>query len=543
MGFDLGKLLEDVSMLDTNREQIEYIPREKICSDPNNFYLLGGIEELAANIALCGLQQPVRLRKHPSEDGLYMIVSGHRRMAAMELLYQDDPERWEEVPCIVEADNVVSPALQQLRLIYANANTRTMTSAELGEQAAQVEKLLYQLKEEGYDFPGRMRDHVAEAVNQSKTKLARLKVIREKLAKCWLPSYRADVIKEATAYTLAQLPKEWQEILWGVHKEKPQCAYQSTVENESRRMSYIAELQCTHGCECGCQNVTAMMIRNAKETCNYCTGCCFDCSYLRTCKSSCSLANAKKKELKATEKAATQAAADEQKERDRPYIDFARSVYERVGKARFLSGATVEELYKAMGCLYAVTDEAKQRKLESGDAVFTRNTPLPFGYSFYPEAARRLCSVADALHCSIDFLLGRTENVSNLDTMPEPKKQVSKLDTVWNAGDPKEPGGYILLMKVDPYAPVQTEIWSWTGEMWEDAIGAYNPEVDGEILGWIPLPKLSEKPEFVGNGACITGLSPTGHCGAAACCSTEFACCSQCDEPCNCKCGFLPEDR
>lgn len=265
MGFDLGKLLEDVSMLDTNREQIEYIPREKICSDPNNFYLLSGIEELAANIALCGLQQPVRLRKHPSEDGLYMIVSGHRRMAAMELLYQDDPERWEEVPCIVEADNVASPALQQLRLIYANANTRTLTSAEQGEQAEQVTKLLYQLKEEGYEFPGRMRDHVAEAVNVSKTKLARLKVIREKLAKCWLPSYRADVIKEATAYTLAQLPKEWQEILWGIHKEKPQYAYQNTVENQSRRMSYIAELQCTHGCACGCQNVTSMMIRNFRR--------------------------------------------------------------------------------------------------------------------------------------------------------------------------------------------------------------------------------------------------------------------------------------
>ena len=58
-----------------------------------------------------------------------------------------------------------SPELQQLRLIYANANTRTMTGAELAEQAAQVEKLLYQLKEQGYEFPGRMRDHVAQALS------------------------------------------------------------------------------------------------------------------------------------------------------------------------------------------------------------------------------------------------------------------------------------------------------------------------------------------------------------------------------------------
>ena len=541
MAFDLSDLLKDVSNLDTNREQIEYIPLEKLYNDPNNFYLLTGVEELAANISLCGLQQPIRVRKHPSEEGQYMLVSGHRRRAAVNLLAQDDPQRWTKVPCIIEADEVPQ-ALQQLRLIYANANTRTMTSAELGEQAAQVEKLLYQLKEEGYDFPGRMRDHVAEAVNQSKTKLARLKVIREKLAGCWKAAYRSDTIKEATAYALAQLPKEWQEIIWGIHKEKPQYAYQNTVEKESRRMSYIAELQCTHGCEGGCQNVTAMMIRNAKAVYDYCTGCCFDCSNLRTCKSSCSMAAAKKKELKAVEKAANQAAADAQAERDKPYIDFVRSVYERVGKARHTAGVTVEELYQAQGRIYAVTDEAKQRKLESGAAEFSRYTSLPLGATLYPSDAQKLCAVADILHCSIDYLLGREENVSKLDTNPEPEVNVSNSDTEWQTGAPEKSGEYILLLKLDPTAPIRTEKWEWTGCYWEDWSGPFDSDIDGEILGWIPMPKLPENHKFTGNGACITGLSPTGHCGAAACCSTEYACCSQCDEPCNCKCGFLPED-
>mgnify|MGYP006898665938 CR=1 FL=1 len=57
------------------------------------------------------------------------------------MLAQDNPERWSEIPCIVEADDA-SPALQQLRLIYANANTRKMTDAEISEQAQQVEKLI-----------------------------------------------------------------------------------------------------------------------------------------------------------------------------------------------------------------------------------------------------------------------------------------------------------------------------------------------------------------------------------------------------------------
>ena len=176
--FDLADVLKGVPNLGTSKKQLEYIKRELIDPDPNNFYSLTGIEELAANIQLCGLQQPILVR--PIDGGRYMVVSGHRRRAAIELLAADDPEKWEEISCLVERDEA-SPELQQLRLIYANANTRTMTGAELAEQAAQVEKLLYQLKEQGYEFPGRMRDHVAQAISVSKSKLARLNVIRSKL--------------------------------------------------------------------------------------------------------------------------------------------------------------------------------------------------------------------------------------------------------------------------------------------------------------------------------------------------------------------------
>ena len=132
MAFNLADVLKDVSASDTGREQIEYIPLSQIDEDPNNFYQLNGLDELAANIAFCGLQQPIRVRQ--KEDGRYIIVSGHRRRAAVAMLAEEDPERWQEVPCIVERD-AVSPSLQQLRLIYANANTRKMSPAEIDQQA------------------------------------------------------------------------------------------------------------------------------------------------------------------------------------------------------------------------------------------------------------------------------------------------------------------------------------------------------------------------------------------------------------------------
>ena len=212
MAFDLGELLKDVSKSDT-REQIEYIKLGLIDGDEQNFYELSDVESLANNIATIGLQQPLRVRPHPTVDGRYMAVSGHRRRAALQLLVKDDPEKWDEVACIVDRDTV-SPALQQLRLIFGNANTRKMSSADLSEQAAQVEQLLYQLKEDGYEFPGRMRDHVAQVVQTSKTKLARLKMIRDNLAPCWQPDYKKDVLGESSAYELSRMSLAWQNLLF-----------------------------------------------------------------------------------------------------------------------------------------------------------------------------------------------------------------------------------------------------------------------------------------------------------------------------------------
>ena len=85
MAFNLADILKDVSNPGTGREQIEYIPLNQIDEDPDNFYQLSGIAELADNIALCGLQQPIRVRQ--KEGGRYVIVSGHRRRAALEMLW------------------------------------------------------------------------------------------------------------------------------------------------------------------------------------------------------------------------------------------------------------------------------------------------------------------------------------------------------------------------------------------------------------------------------------------------------------------------
>lgn len=535
MAFDLASVLAGVSESDTGREQIEYIRLDLIDQDPNNFYQLSGVEELAANIELCGLQQPIRVRKHPTEAGRYMIVSGHRRRAAVEQLAKDDPERWREIACIVEQD-AVSPSLQQLRLIYANSNTRKMSPAEISEQAVQVEKLLYQLKEEGYEFPGRMRDHVAEAVGASKSKLARLKVIRENLAAVWRDAWTGELIGESVAYNLAQMPKSWQTVIHNVWGEKPKSLYADAVAKAKGKFQNVTKIQCQYGLDL-CEHTVTMMEKNCKEL-HYapCTGCCFDCSSLQTCKSCCPQAKTKQNELKAVAKKADFDAKLRQEERDRPASEFARLVWQRVGLARKRSGVSIKDLVSARGegVYNASYDDPKQEKMERGDGNYSPISTISFGYNLRACDMMPVVAVADVLNCSVDYLLGRTEN-------PEMafEKNVSKAGT-WQTGDPAEPGDYILMLM--PYqSTVQYELWHWEDDGWEDDIGEYNPDIDGEILGWIPMPEMSEKSHSSLNYSCKTGMSPSGHCGSAAACAEPADCCLNCDKDCNLRCGWAED--
>ena len=68
----------NVSKLDTSREAIEYISLDKLEADPGNFYRLTGLEDLAANIELCGLQQPVRVRPARTGGGMLSVQAAGR---------------------------------------------------------------------------------------------------------------------------------------------------------------------------------------------------------------------------------------------------------------------------------------------------------------------------------------------------------------------------------------------------------------------------------------------------------------------------------
>lgn len=200
--FNLADYLKDTTPVsNSDTEQIVRINLDLIDPDPSNFYSLEGIDELAGNIETVGLLDALRVRPNGER---YTVVSGHRRRAACLLIRDGGSEMFAAgVPCIIEYGEA-SDAMRELRLIYANSATRVMSAADLSKQAERVTELLYQLKEQGVEFPGRMRDHVAQACKVSASKIARLHAIRENLRDSYRLMFDAGRMSEGNAYRISQ---------------------------------------------------------------------------------------------------------------------------------------------------------------------------------------------------------------------------------------------------------------------------------------------------------------------------------------------------
>ena len=401
----------------TAREQIVYIDVYDLEPDPRNFYSLSDIEGLMENISLFGIQQPLRVRADPMDPDRWIIVSGHRRREAVRRLAEDGREDLREVPCIIESA-AGSEALQELRLIYANSDTRRMTSAEISSQAERVEALLYQLKEEGFDFPGRMRDHVAEACKVSKSKLARLKVIREGLNSEWLTLWEAGKVPEETAYQLARLSEEGQSLALMTAKKKSRLEYfyASTAENVGKGLKELDEKCPT--CpkarpQRPCPHLAEMKRKTAEEDLWYmnpCAGtCCIDCWKLYDCKDICRHAEPEKKRRKEERKEAIARRKKEEAQREAPLIEINKTLWARFAQARKEAGKSVEECFSAMGRYMHAHSTEDFEKAEADQKARKDVNESPFGYMLSPANVRDICAVADLLGVSLDYLFGRTD--------------------------------------------------------------------------------------------------------------------------------------
>ena len=511
--FDMGEfaktLAQPVSESGTGREQIEYIDMDLLDSDPGNFYELRDLDGLADNIATIGLQQPIRVRD--GENGHVVIVSGHRRVAAIRKLVEDGRTDLREVPCIRETDDA-SPALQELRLIYANSSTRALSASEISQQVEKVRDLLYQLKEEGFEFPGRMRDHVAEACKISKSKLARLDVIRKGLAPDIRKSYwdgpRSKSLSEDAAYTLARLPVDVQRQVVDAYRGQDQgdsglkYLYASTVEAVTKAVNKIivGKAKCPDGAPCSHKDAQVahaikVKFKNRWSDCGCEYGCCAKCSSLQSCKDVCPNLIGKQKELKAAAKAERQREAAEKEARQRPDIERVGAIWQRFGTLRERAGLTPKQYFKKIDCPYSGLI-GRAESLEAGREKVEPNEGLPFGYNVSLSDVDRWVAAADALGCSVDYLMLRTNEPRMADEVAAvPRVCASQMSlAAWMPGGttPAEPCDVVAEFDLSGDGELTSRsLCRWDGEVFR--FGKSRDRIEVRVVRWLALPEVEKE--------------------------------------------------
>lgn len=495
--FDLGELTRalagDVPDPGTEgRDQIEYIDIDLIDSDPGNFYELRNIPDLAGDIETVGLQQPLLVR--PGEDGHVVLISGHRRRAALQLLVDEGKERFRQVPCIRKTGG--NALVYEMQLIFANAHTRVLTNAEIGKQAARLEEIFYQLKEQGYEFPGRMIDHVAEACNIKRAKLGRLKKIEAHLSPCYKPLWDAGDLPEDTADALAGLPQDVQERIKRVCPKKVPTArnIRSMGERlESKQCDYCTvDFHCPDGTACNHQDkfFRRDLIRDSWWA--PCSGdkCCVKCRSggahsPNTCDAACTEMCAKAREI--YEKAKVKQKDSEEREAAKARSKAVQKAMAAAARiVRAANAAGLDDDTKLENAYSSLAKVGVLRKISQGD--------ISEGVSNYalgeiiPYRTKDLTNMAQALHCSTDYLLGLTDQLRS--AAAEPGQMAL---AAWMPGGLTPPEECEVVADVDPGdggKPVRSFL-RWLGGAW--MFKNLDKKIDMTVLRWLRLPEVEKE--------------------------------------------------
>lgn len=161
LGRGLSALMADMDVrTDTQADKARdrtMVPIEQITANPDqprrNFDP-EALQELAASLKQRGILQPLIVRPHPSDQGLYQIVAGERRWRAAQMA------QLHEVPVIIRqmSDNEVLEVA-----IIENIQRADLNAIE---EAASFRQLM--------DRFGHTQERLAEALNKSRSHIANL---------------------------------------------------------------------------------------------------------------------------------------------------------------------------------------------------------------------------------------------------------------------------------------------------------------------------------------------------------------------------------
>lgn len=210
MGANILEILNSASLAQMgNSEDYQDINLDfsEIVVTKHNKYSMDELQEMAAGLLMGGLQEPLVVAR--VEDA-YWLVSGHRRIAGIEILVSEGHEEFKNIPCRYRA---MTETEFRLALLIGNTFNRRMTDYDLMIQAKEWKEVLTQARKEGLlrlDRGERVRDYVAVIMGESAGKIGTLEAINNNATPEVKEQFQSGNLGITAAGAAAALPGEQQ---------------------------------------------------------------------------------------------------------------------------------------------------------------------------------------------------------------------------------------------------------------------------------------------------------------------------------------------
>lgn len=503
----------------------------KLVPSKENFYGTDPdrLQGMKNSIQLFGVMQDVLIEDVNGEDH---IISGHCRTMCCRMLVEEGHEEFRKINCKYttvkddtrkmfledgKEDHETTQLLEKLAVIQAN-RFREKTDWEKMKEALETEEIIKGLRELT-ELKGKTRDMVRETIGVSGTQMERYHAVQKKLSPEWMKEFQSTKINITVARELADLDETYQKKAMEHYEDHDGItgaeikAFKSLQENNRDIPGQFTIEQAT-GQQRPPENDTPvqpeLQIERFFEALN-------------------------KGERERVLKCDTRMAA---------YLISIRYRDVRIRNGHFnyqanKEGITFnpdstmqhsltwnelsEELVKRFGKkqkpvkMVSVDDpEEPQRKLTESAAVKALCEAYPKKLKTIMRICRRCKDNGEAAKAvQLEFAPGGFSSSSGSDVNYSFMSFTAGLEIEVNSEKVSMKYGRLIVEAKNLYDP-------------------FSPEFDIE-------PKKPEVKDDGGPAKCITGQSGSGLCGAAAYCSQEYHCCSQCPDDCNSRCEWILE--
>ena len=199
--------------------------------------------------------------------------------------------------------------------------------------------------------------------------------------------------------------------------------------------------------------------------------------------------------IKAAAKAERQREAAEKEARQRPDIERVGAIWQRFGTLREQAGLTPKQYFEEIDCPWSSLS-GRAESLEAGGEKIEPNEGLPFGYNISLSDVNSWSAAADALGCSVDYLMLRTNEPRTADEVAAvPRVCASQMAlAAWMPGGttPAEPCDVVAEFDLSGDGELTSRsLCRWDGEAFR--FGKSGDKIEVRVVRWLALPEVEKE--------------------------------------------------